>query len=71
MKQLNTVSELGKVILRRALDNGEVTVAITTDTFKTAIELVGEGLMRQHRNLSPRHDTFKLTRQGRNIAKGL
>lgn len=58
-----------KELLKRILINGEHATAFTTDSYKIAVGLVNKEMLKQHRNLSPWHDTFKFTREGRKVAK--
>ncbi len=60
-----------KELLKRVLVGKEFATAFITPSFKVAEGLVGKGLFTQHRNISPWHDTFKLTRDGRKLAKSL
>ena len=70
--QTDQLTEQEKALLKRALSNkGIIVCGFTTDTFQVGEDLVRKNLMTQHRNISPWHDAFKLTREGRKIAKNI
>ncbi|KKL82749.1 hypothetical protein LCGC14_1981620 [marine sediment metagenome] len=63
-----TLNEI--VVLYQVLEHKEINPAFTTLTYKIARGLERQGLLREGaRLLSPYHTTFKLTREGRRIAK--
>jgi len=62
-----------KKVLLRMLEHGEITACIHNDPiFQVAVGLVRKGLLRRKpARVSPFHDDFKSTREGRQVAMHL